>query len=222
MRRTLWRRQKGGLSCWPGCRSSAPAVDLTTLAACLSLASCPYEVRGLLVADVPDTDQARRRIQRRQRRLDSCAQSSRCTSWISTHYCAGDRLHQQPAAELEQLRAQPGTHLPRLPIAAGELAHIPGTSGPLLDISFSLRQGESDRAGLLLRPWLHADSADAQPTAAALIVDWHSQTLQVPQLCFVVVLRVRLICMVFLSEPSPFFGPSVLKMLQHLSQAMGD
>ena len=108
---------------------------------------------------------------------------SSCPSGMSVHDCAGDRLHQQPAAELAQLRAQPGTHLPSLPIAAGQQAQIPGTSGPSLDVSFSLRQGQSHRAGLLLRPWLHADSADAQPSAAALLVDWESHSLQVPQLC---------------------------------------
>lgn len=138
---------------------------------------------GSAIAEVPDTDQARCRIQNRQSCSNSHALPSSWPFRMSTHDCAGDRLHQQPAAELAQLRAQPGTHLASLPIAAGQRAQLPGISGPSLDISFSLRQGQSDRAGLLLRPWLHADSADAQPTAAAFIVDWQSQSLQVPQLC---------------------------------------
>ncbi len=74
---------------------------------------------------------------------------------------------------------QPEAHVPSLPIPAGQGTPLPGVSGPSLDVSFCLRQGQSSRAGLLLRPWLRADSADAAPTAAALVVDWHAKSLQV-------------------------------------------
>ena len=149
----------------------------------LSRASCPCEVRALPLQKclILTRLDAGYKIGNPAQILMLCPAA--VPSRMSTHDCAGDRLHQQPAAELAQLRAQPGTHLASLPIAAGQRAQIPGVSGPSLDISFSLRQGQSDRAGLLLRPWLHADSADAQPTAAAFIVDWQSQSLQVPQLC---------------------------------------
>ena len=98
---------------------------------------------------------------------------------LVSHGCAGGRLHQQPARELEQLRAQPEAHVPSLPIPAGQGTPLPDVSGPSLDVSFCLRQGQSSRAGLLLRPWLRADSTDAAPTAAALVVDWHAKSLQV-------------------------------------------
>ena len=94
---------------------------------------------------------------------------------------AGGKLHQQPARELEQLRVQPEAHLPSLPIPAGQGMSLLEVSGPSLDVSFRLQQGQSSRAGLLLRPWLRADSADAEPTAAAIVVDWHAKTLQVNQ-----------------------------------------
>lgn len=92
---------------------------------------------------------------------------------------AGGRLHQQPAKELERLRVQPEAHLPSLPIPASQGTPISGVSGPSLDVSFTLRQGQSSRAGLLLRSWLRADSADVEPTAAALVLDWESKSLQV-------------------------------------------
>ena len=56
---------------------------------------------------------------------------------------------------------------------------LPGVTGPSLDVSLRLKRGQSSQAGLLLRPWLRADSADAEPTAAALVVDWEAQSLEV-------------------------------------------
>ena len=91
----------------------------------------------------------------------------------------GDRLHQEPAHELEHLRTEPSAHLPNLPIPAGQGVPLPEVTGPSLDVSLRLKRGQSSQAGLLLRPWLRADSADAESTAAALIVDWESQKLEV-------------------------------------------
>ncbi len=92
---------------------------------------------------------------------------------------AGGRLHQQPAKELERLRVQPEAHMPSLPIPESQGTPILEVSGPSLDVSFTLQQGQSSRAGLLLRSWLRADSADVEPTAAALVLDWESKSLQV-------------------------------------------
>lgn len=71
--------------------------------------------------------------------------------------------------------------MPSLPIPVSRGMPLPEVSGASLDVSFCLRQGQSSRAGLLLRPWLRADSADAAPTAAAVVVDWHAKSLQVSQ-----------------------------------------
>lgn len=76
---------------------------------------------------------------------------------------------------------QPDAHVPSLPILTGQGTPLPGVSGPSLDVSFTLRRGQSSRAGLLLRSWLRADSDDATPTAAALVIDWEAQSLQVSQ-----------------------------------------
>ena len=98
---------------------------------------------------------------------------------LSKDHPTGNRLHQEPAQELEQLRTEPSAHLPSLPIPAGRGVPLPGVTGPSLDVSLRLKRGQSAQAGLLLRPWLRADSADAEPTAAALVVDWESQSLEV-------------------------------------------
>ena len=98
---------------------------------------------------------------------------------LSKDHHAGNRLHQEPAQELEQLRTEPSAHLPSLLIPADSGMPLPSVTGPSLDVSLRLKRGQSSQAGLLLRPWLRADSADAEPTAAALVVDWESQRIEV-------------------------------------------
>jgi hypothetical protein len=65
-------------------------------------------------------------------------------------------------------------------------ALLPGVKGPSVDVSFTLHRGQSSSGGLLLRAWLHADAPDAQPTAAAVIVDWKTESLEVSilKICF--------------------------------------
>ena len=98
---------------------------------------------------------------------------------LSKDHHTGNRLHQEPTQELEQLRTEPSAHLPSLRVPAGQGVPLPEVTGPSLEVSLRLERGQSLQAGLLLRPWLRADSAGAEPTAAALVVDWESQSLEV-------------------------------------------
>jgi hypothetical protein len=56
---------------------------------------------------------------------------------------------------------------------------LPEVAGPSADLGFTLRRGRSSAAGLLLRAWLHADGEAAEPTAAALVMDWQRSALEV-------------------------------------------
>ena len=93
---------------------------------------------------------------------------------------AGGRLHQEPAPELVALRKTSQRHISS---RACDISHsaglrLPEVAGPSADLGFTLRRGQSSAAGLLLRAWLHADGEGAVPTAAAVVMDWESSTLE--------------------------------------------
>lgn len=92
---------------------------------------------------------------------------------------AGGRLHQEPVPELAELRLGHRVTLKRQPVEPGAAAKLQGIQGPSLDVALTLHRGDSSAGGLVVRAWLRSDTADAEPTAAAVIVDWHAQTLEV-------------------------------------------
>ena len=95
------------------------------------------------------------------------------------HFCAGGRLHQEPAPELDQLRQGPGVQLRSLSVEPAAAAALPDIRGPSVDVSFRLARGASSAAGILLRAWLRFDADSDEPCAAAAEVNWDASTLEV-------------------------------------------
>ena len=101
-------------------------------------------------------------------------------SMMTWHALPADgRLVQRPAAEVAQLRGQPVFEAAQLPISRGQPARVTGLGNCRFDLSFTLERSEEGTSGVVLRSWLLAGPGATEPCAAALVVDWQRQRLEV-------------------------------------------
>lgn len=85
-----------------------------------------------------------------------------------------DRLFQEPAEQINQLRSEAKWQLESLPLSPEEPIPVEGTRGQALDIEVKLEKGSSDAAGLLIRSW----NVGGEGTAA-IVFDWERSCLEV-------------------------------------------
>jgi len=85
-----------------------------------------------------------------------------------------DKLFQEPAEQIDQLRTGPMWQLESLPLFPEEPIPVEDTSGQALDIEVVLMKGSSDAAGLLIRSWRVGGEG-----TAAIVFDWERSCLEV-------------------------------------------
>ena len=98
---------------------------------------------------------------------------------------AGGRLHQEAAPELKALRQQPSWSASRLEVSAEQAVAVEKVTGPSWMATFTLTRGKAAASGLLLRSWLYEGPEQEQPSAAALLLNWETSSLEVSQHCLV-------------------------------------
>ncbi|KAK9807040.1 hypothetical protein WJX72_011542 [[Myrmecia] bisecta] len=87
-------------------------------------------------------------------------------------------LHQEPAPELAQLRCGASGTAAHLEVPTDKATRVPLVNAPSVDVTFTLERGQSQQAGVLLRPWLHIEKGGAA-CAAAVVVDWDRSVMEV-------------------------------------------
>lgn len=85
-----------------------------------------------------------------------------------------DKLFQEPAEQINQLRSEAKWRRENLPVSPDESIAIEGTRSQALDIEVKLEKGSSDAAGLLIRSWRVGGEG-----TAAIVFDWERSCLEV-------------------------------------------
>ena len=90
------------------------------------------------------------------------------------------RMVQEPVPELAQLRGECAFQEASVHVLPHAPARVPGLAGCCFDITATIQSNAGmGSAGILLRSWLHAGEGLAEPCAAAILVDWQQQRLEV-------------------------------------------
>lgn len=108
-----------------------------------------------------------------------CTMADSCIDLHSRAAAADGRLHQEVAPELAALRQQPSWSTDGLEVSASRAVQVQPVSGPSWYAECTVVRGEAAATGLLLRSWLYKGPEVEVPCAAALLLDWRNNQLEV-------------------------------------------